>query len=210
MPHLLLCWWYHLAFFNVIQHLPNPTIIKWFKPIGHLSSNLSLVSNLGRANLVLFNTWKTQFLQISNRPSDNYPLFFYYTQLPLSSILNTLGLSLTENLNWQFLISNLATSASKNLGVLWRLSLRPVPPRCLLCTGALSVHVLSMVLMSWGGRVNSQSLMIYTGNMSYRPVVLRIVAITLSGLRYEFFFFFSRMHKPQHFSLLYISLTPFT
>ena len=54
--------------------------------------DLSLVSDWGRANLVLFNASKTQFLQLStlhNLP-DNYPLFFNDTQLPLSSTLNTI------------------------------------------------------------------------------------------------------------------------
>ena len=54
---------------------------------------------------------------------DNYPLFLNDTQLPLSTTLNTLGLSFTKNLNWQFHISALAKSASKKLGVLW--CLRP-------------------------------------------------------------------------------------
>ena len=38
-----------------------------------------------------------------------------------SSTLNTLGLSFTKNLNWQFHISTLAKSASKKIGVLLRL-----------------------------------------------------------------------------------------
>ena len=50
------------------------------------------------------------------------PHFLNDTQLPLSSILNTFGLSFTENLNWQFHISTLAKSASKRLVVPWRLS----------------------------------------------------------------------------------------
>ena len=91
--------------------------------IGPLTSNLSLVSDWGRANLVLFNASKTQCLQLSTRLNlpDNYPLFFNYTQLSLSSTLNTLGLYFTKNLNLQFHISTLAKSASKKLGVLWRL-----------------------------------------------------------------------------------------
>ena len=89
--------------------------------IGCLTSDLSLVSDWGRANLVLFNASKTQFLQQSTRHNlpDNYPLFFIDTQLPLSSTLNILGLFLTEKLNIQFRISTLAKSASKKLGVLW-------------------------------------------------------------------------------------------
>ena len=51
----------------------------------------------------------------------DYPLFFNYTQLALSSTLNTLDLSFTKNLNWQFHSSTPAKSAFKKLGVLWRL-----------------------------------------------------------------------------------------
>ena len=54
---------------------------------------------------------------------DNYPLFSNDTQLLLSSTLNTLGLSFTKNLKWQFHISTFAKSASKKLSVLWRLRL---------------------------------------------------------------------------------------
>ena len=88
--------------------------------IGRLSSDLSVVFDRGRANLVLFNASKTQFLQLSTRYKlpDIHPLFFNDTQLPLSSTLNTLGLSITKNLNWQFHISTFAKSASKKLGVL--------------------------------------------------------------------------------------------
>ena len=86
-------------------------------------SDLSLISDWGRANLVLFNASKTPFLQLSTRHNlpDNYPLFFNDTQLPLSSTLNTFGLSFTKNLNCQFHISTLAKSAFKKLGILWRL-----------------------------------------------------------------------------------------
>ena len=69
--------------------------------IGSLTSDFSLVSDKGRANLVLFNASKTLFLQLSTRHNlpDNYPFFFNDTQLPLSPILKTLVLSFTKNLN---------------------------------------------------------------------------------------------------------------
>ena len=91
--------------------------------IGRLTSDLSLVSDWGKASFVLFNASKTQFLQLSTRHNlpDNYPLFFNDTLLPLSFTVNTLGLSSTKNLNWQFHISTLAKSSSKKLGVLWRM-----------------------------------------------------------------------------------------
>ena len=89
--------------------------------IEHLTSALSLVSDWGRANVVLFNAWKTQFLQLSTRHNlpDNYPLFFNATQMALSSTSNTFGLSFTKNLNWNFHIFSLAKSPSKKLGVQW-------------------------------------------------------------------------------------------
>ena len=85
--------------------------------------NLSLVSDWGRANLILFNASKTKFLQLSTLHDlpDNYPHFFNGIQLPLSSTLNTLGLSFAKNLSWQFHISTLTKSASKKLGFLWHL-----------------------------------------------------------------------------------------
>ena len=69
--------------------------------IGRPAFDLSLVSDWGRTNLVLFNASKTQFPQLSTEHNlpDNYPLFFNDTQLPLSSTLNTLDLSFTRNLN---------------------------------------------------------------------------------------------------------------
>ena len=66
---------------------------------------------------------KLNFQQLSTRHNfpDNYPVFFNYTQLPLSITLNTLDLSFTKKFNWQFHISTLAKSVSKKLRVLWRL-----------------------------------------------------------------------------------------
>ena len=125
MPYPLLCWWHHLAFFNVAQETPNPTRIKWFKARCYRTPNFWSFASFwfGRANLVLFNPSKTQFLQLSTQHNlpDNFPIFFNDTQLSLSSTLNTRGLSFNKNLNWQFHISTLAKSASKKLGVLWRL-----------------------------------------------------------------------------------------
>ena len=107
-----------------------------------LTFDLSLVSDWGRTYLILFNASKTQFLYLSVRHNlpNNYPHFFNDSQLPLSSTLNTLGLSFTKNLNlnWQFHISTLAKSTSKNLDVLWHL--RPVfSSNSLLYTGTLSL-----------------------------------------------------------------------
>ena len=110
--------------------------------IGCLTSDVSLV-DWDRANLVLFNSSKIQFLQLSTRHNlpDNYILFFNDTQLSLSSTLNTLGLSFIRNLNWNFIYLLLLKSASKKLGVLWLLRPFFLPLSCLLCTGLLSAHV---------------------------------------------------------------------
>ena len=98
-----------------------------------LTSDLSKISDWGRANLVLFNASKTQFLHLSTRHNlpDNYPLFFDDTQLFPSSTLNILGLSFTHNLNWKLHISSLAKTASKKLGVLSRLRQFFSPPQLL-------------------------------------------------------------------------------
>ena len=91
--------------------------------IGCITSDRSLVSDCGWANQVLFNSSKTQFLQLFTQHNlpDNYLLFINDTQLPLSSTLNTPGLSFTKNQNLQFHIYIRAKSASKKLDVLSRL-----------------------------------------------------------------------------------------
>ena len=88
--------------------------------IARITSDLSLVCDWDRANLVLFNASKTQFLQLStwHNLSHTYPLFSNDTQLSLSSTLNTLGQFFTKSLNWQFHISTHAKSASKKVSVL--------------------------------------------------------------------------------------------
>ena len=127
MPYPFLCWWHHLPFFTLYNRRPTQQELSDTRrdAIGRQASDLSLVSDWGRANLVLFNTWKAQFLQLSTRHNFpvNYPYFFNDTQLLLSSTLNTLSLSFIKNLNWQFHISTFAKSASKKLGILW--CLRP-------------------------------------------------------------------------------------
>ena len=97
----------------------KPGFVQCFKN-SIFTTPLSLVSDWGRAKLDLFNASKTQYLQLSNRHNfpDNYPLFFNDTQLTLASTLNTPGLSLNKNLNWQFHSATLANSVSKKLGVL--------------------------------------------------------------------------------------------
>ncbi len=62
-----------------------------------LTSDLAIISNLGRRNLVSFNVSKAQFLHLSTRHNlpNSYPLFFDNKHLSHSSTLNILGLSFT-------------------------------------------------------------------------------------------------------------------
>ncbi len=66
-----------------------------------LTSDLAIISDWGRRNLLAFNASKTQFLHLSTRHKlpDSYPLFFDNTQLSPSSTLNILGLSFTQKIS---------------------------------------------------------------------------------------------------------------
>ena len=86
-----------------------------------INSDLQRISKWGTRNLVKFNTSKTQLLTISlsNTPS-NYPIIFEDDEiLPLNSI-NILGLQISSSLSWRDHIVQIAKSASKKLGVLFR------------------------------------------------------------------------------------------
>ena len=91
--------------------------------MAHLSSDLSLISDWGRENLVVFNASKTQFLHLSTRHNlpDVYPLAFNDTQLNPCPSLNILGISFSSDFSWKSHISSLAKTASMKLGVLYRL-----------------------------------------------------------------------------------------
>ncbi|KAL7643877.1 UNVERIFIED_CONTAM: hypothetical protein RMT77_005883 [Armadillidium vulgare] len=58
-----------------------------------LTSDLSLISNWSRENVVFFNASKTQIFHLSTRHNlpHNYDIFFENTQLKPSSVLNILG-----------------------------------------------------------------------------------------------------------------------
>ena len=90
-----------------------------------MSSTINLdlqgISEWGTRNLVKFNTFKTQLLTISlsNTPF-NYPIIFEDSKiLPLNSV-NILGLQICSSLPWRDHIVQIAKSASKKLGVLFR------------------------------------------------------------------------------------------
>ena len=101
MPNPLLCWWNHLAFFNVVQQTPNPTRIKWFKARCYREPNfwpfISFWLGQSKPDSVKY-TSKTQFLQLSTQYNlpDNYPLFFNDTTSPLLHIKHTQSLSLSS------------------------------------------------------------------------------------------------------------------
>jgi len=78
-------------------------------------------SSCGSQNLVKFNAPKTQFLPISlsTTPSNNDILFEDNVMQPLNSN-NILGINITSNLSWRQHLPEIAKSASKKLGVLFR------------------------------------------------------------------------------------------
>ena len=123
-PYPLLWWWNHLSFF-IVQQLPNPTKIKWFKARCYRTLSYWLFNTfwLGQSKLDFIQCLRIQFLQLSTGHNllDIYPLFLNDTQLPLSSISNTLGLSFTKDLSWQFHVFTFAESSSKKLDILLRL-----------------------------------------------------------------------------------------
>ncbi len=87
--------------------------------IERLASDLTIISDWSKRNPVSFKPQKHSF---STYPLDiilqtTIPYFFYNTQLSLSSTLNILGLSLTQNLNWKLQISSPTKSASSRLVV---------------------------------------------------------------------------------------------
>ena len=84
-------------------------------------SDLQSISEWGTRNLVKFNTSKTQLLTISlsNTPS-NYPIIFEGSEIPSLNSVNILGLQISSSLSWRDHIVQIAKSASKKLGVLFR------------------------------------------------------------------------------------------
>ena len=84
-------------------------------------SDLQSISEWGIRNLVKFNTSKTQLLTISlsNTPS-NFPIIFENNKIPHLNSINILGLQISSSLSWRDHIVQIAKSASKKLGVLFR------------------------------------------------------------------------------------------
>ena len=86
-----------------------------------LTQDLQSISKWGTSNLVKFNTSKTHLLTISlsNTPS-NYPIIFEDGKIPPLNSINILGLQISSSLSWRNHIVQIAKSASKKLGVLFR------------------------------------------------------------------------------------------
>ena len=86
-----------------------------------INSDLQSISEWGTHNLVKFNTSKTQLLTIflSNTPS-NFPVTFEDSEIPPLNSVNILGLQISSSLSWRDHIIQIAKSASKQLGVLFR------------------------------------------------------------------------------------------
>ena len=89
-----------------------------------INSDLQSISEWVTRNLVKFNTSKTQLLtiSISNNPS-NYPIIFEDSEIPPLNSVNILGLQISSSLSWRDHIVQIAKSASKKLGVLFRCKL---------------------------------------------------------------------------------------
>ena len=86
-----------------------------------INSDLQSISEWGTHNIVKFNTSKTQLLTISlsNTPS-NYPIIFEDSEIPPLNSVNILSLQISSSLSWRDHIVQIAKSASKKLGVLFR------------------------------------------------------------------------------------------
>ena len=86
-----------------------------------VNADLGSISSWGSLNLVKFNASKTQFLPISlSTTTSDYDIVFDNNVIqPLNSI-NILGINISSNLSWRQHISEIAKSASKKLGVLFR------------------------------------------------------------------------------------------
>ena len=86
-----------------------------------INSDLQSISESGTRNEVKFNTSKTQLLTISlSNTLSNYPIIFEDSEiLPLNSNI-ILRLQISSSLSWRDHIVQIAKSASKKLGVLFR------------------------------------------------------------------------------------------
>ena len=95
----------------------------FFMPLPQMFTPLPLqsISKWGNHNSVIFNTSKTHLLTISvaNTPS-NYPIISEDSEILPLYYVNILGLQISSGLSWRDYIVQIAKSASKKSGVLFR------------------------------------------------------------------------------------------
>ncbi len=122
-----------------------------------LTSDLTIISDWGRRNLVCFNASKTHFLHLSTQQSlpDNYPIFFEHTQLFPSSTINIFGLFFSHNLNWKSHLSSITKSASSRLGVLYRLQHFFFPQQMLTIYNCLVRPCMEYASHTWGDSIHT-------------------------------------------------------
>ncbi|KAL7643214.1 UNVERIFIED_CONTAM: hypothetical protein RMT77_006505 [Armadillidium vulgare] len=122
-----------------------------------LTSDLSLISNWGRENMVVFNASKIQFLHLSTRHNlpHNYDILFENTQFEPSSVLNILGVSFSRDLSWKDHITSLSKQASNRLGVLRRLQNYFTPPQLLALYRGVVCPCMEYASHIWGGSTHT-------------------------------------------------------
>ena len=107
----------------MIQPYINLLAQSHFAMSSTINSDLQSISEWRTRNLVKFNTSKTQLLttgiSLSNTPS-NYPTTFDDSEIPPLNSINILGIQISSSLSWRDHIVQIAKSASKKLGVLFR------------------------------------------------------------------------------------------
>ncbi len=118
----------------------------------HLTSDLAIISDWGRRNLVSFNASKTRFLNLSTRHNlpNSYPLFFNDTQLLPSSTLNILALPFTLILSGNFTSNLSLTQLSRSWAFCIVSAIFSPPHSWCPYTGALSALVWSTHHMCGG------------------------------------------------------------
>src|SRR5678815_4462835 len=85
-------------------------------------ADLDRISDWGRLNLVKFNSLKTQLLQISlSKTPSNFPISFDASLVSPVDNINILGLNINKKMTWKPHITTVARTASKKLGILFRL-----------------------------------------------------------------------------------------
>ena len=86
-----------------------------------INSDLQSISEWRTRNLVKFNTSKTQLLTISlSNTSSNFLIIFEDSGIPPLNSINILGIQTSSSLSWRDHNVQIAKSASKKLGVLFR------------------------------------------------------------------------------------------